>query len=202
MKLQRFNKGMAARFLVKTMVKELSIILVHKKKIDSFDSIPAPFIQIATKCYYNHVAIVAMYLGELWILEANSKGFVPFMSLENYRNRIGYKIEIAVLDPVKTYDEKEVYARLREISGKGYDYWSLIWFQLLYIITGKWKGHTGEYAKDKVYCSEAIAYAFNMPEWWTWAPSKFWHLVGSEFNLILESNINDRKKFDSKYEKN
>jgi hypothetical protein len=180
-------------------VKELSIILVHKNKIDSFDSIPAPFIQIATRCYYNHVAITAMYLGELWIIEANSKGFVPYMSWDNYQNRIGSKIEIAVLERIEPINKINAYKRMREISGKGYDYWSLIWFQLLFIITGKWTGHTGDYAKEKVYCSEAGAYIMNIKNWWTFSPRMLWDLRGIIFIVILESNTNDRLRFEKKH---
>lgn len=175
------------------MFKNFDIILVHKKRIDSIDSIPAPFIRIATKCYYNHAAIA--YRG--FVFEANTKGFEPFMSIEEYQKRIGKDIEIAILRPLNLLTGGE--QRLKEIIGKGYDYWSLLWFQILLLITGKWKGHTGKFAKEKVYCSEACAYIAGLEKWWTFSPAMLWR--STSFDIMFESNPIARQKFDKRYER-
>lgn len=175
------------------MYKDFTIILVHKLKVKSINDVPAPVIRLVTKCYYNHVAIV--YRG--YVFEANSKGFEPSYSVEEYIKRIGVDIEVALLEPkVLPLGAKE---RLKEIIGKGYDFWSLLWFQVILAVTGKWLGHTQKFAKEKVYCSEAIAYILDLFQWWIYTPKMLLDLDGKQLTLVYTSNITHKLNWEKKW---
>jgi hypothetical protein len=41
-----------------------------------------------------------------------------------------------------------------------YDFLGL-WYQIVYILTGKWKGNSFEKASERMYCTEAVATWYN-----------------------------------------
>jgi len=170
--------------------------MVHKLPPYKLKDLPAPVIRWLTKCYYNHVGIIGECLGELWVFEAVGKGFIPTHRLEDYLLTIGKEREVAILEPKKARPIAWIYSNISEIVGKNYDFKSLLWYQLFYQITGRWKGKTGKNATDTIYCSEAIAYIFPdiFPEPWLVAPNMIWRC--DKFICIWESNNKDRVLFD------
>ena len=150
-------------------IQEGDILLIHTKK----GFLPKG-IRWATKCHYNHAALVVKAMGELYILEAVENGFILTKSLEKFLKEIPEKREIMGRRP-KTQNFtsfRDSYLRIGFIIGNKYDYKSLLWSQLIWQFTKKWRGKRDIKASKRIYCSEACAYAYYylFPEWWLIAP--------------------------------
>jgi hypothetical protein len=54
--------------------------------------------------------------------------------------------------------------------GSKYDLKSLVWFQMVYRITGTWIGPTGEAAvNDGMECAEYVAWCHGLPKSWLYS---------------------------------
>ena len=152
-------------------IQEGDLILVHSKK-----GIVPKLIRTFSKCYYNHAAIVVKAMNELYVLEATGRGLLITQSLEEYLKETPSKREILIRRPKRQSEEGilKAYEALSEIIGNKYDFKSLLFSQFIYQITDEksWKGKKGAKAANKVYCSEAYAYAYSdlFPKWWSVAP--------------------------------
>jgi len=181
------------------IIQEGDDILVHKLPPYKLADIPAPVIRWLTKCYYNHVATVGVYLGELYIIEAIGNGFVPSMTLKKYLKTVGKQREIRIIRPVEAISVELLNIRLSRIVNKKYDFKSLLWYQLRFQLSKskEWKGKKGTAAENQIYCSEAIALKypeiFDSP--WLTTPADI-HF-SQKFNTIYESNYQKRIIFES-----
>ena len=142
------------------------ILLVHSKGF-----VPKG-IRFFTKCYYNHAAIIVRSMGELCVLEAIGRGFMITKTYEEYKKETCR--EYAVLRAKDVVQPIAINERLINIIGHPYDYKSLLYSQIIKQISSKdtWKGAKDIKATKKIYCSEAIAYAYPtiFPKWWSIAP--------------------------------
>ena len=186
----------------KYLIQEGACIIVHTLGIKTIGDIASPIIRKVTKCYYNHAATVVMYLGELYVVEAEMRGFNPDKKLSDYLDTLGEDREIAILLPQEHYEytEEYVYESLRKIVNAPYGFWTLCIIQPIYQLTGKWLGHTEEYAEAKPICSQALAFIYRKmcANWWTYSPKDLWKMAGKEFVISFESNTNDRVNFELK----
>lgn len=177
------------------------IIMVHRYPPYGIQDIPAPFIRVITGCYWNHVATVGPCLGKLYIFEAIGKGFVPTMKVEDYLNQVGNVREIAVMRPKPDlfYTPEEFFEGIDDLINRGYDFKSLLWYQIWYQLTGRWKGKTGDASSKTIYCSEAIAYGYRriFPEPWLVYPKKIWE--EPKLEMIWESARISRLKWEDKW---
>ena len=187
---------------------ETDVILVHKNKISSISDVPSPIIRILTKCYYNHAALVVEYLGTLYIAEAVANGFVVTERLDKYMSELGDVREIAVLrsKPNFGYTVETVYNNITAVVDKPYAYGTLLFTQVVYLLTQKmfgkgwWTGKNNEDDKRTIECSEVIANAYNTFFTGTIArttPADIWNCPN--FDVIFESDLTDRLAFDKKY---
>ena len=115
-------------------------------------------IRYFTKCKYNHAGIVVEYLGELYMLEAQERGFHPSKQLDDWiKEKKDRKDSVLFIRPKKIFFIKDVYANLQGMVGAGYEFANLVFFQLIKAIFGVYFG-----TKDskRVICSEAVAYAY------------------------------------------
>lgn len=115
-------------------------------------------IQFFTKFEYNHVAIVIPYANELYVVEAQERGFHPSKTLTNWLEEKNKKGNcVAVLRSKKELDEQVMYTRFKNLVGANYEFVNLVFFQLIKVFTHKWFG-----SKDNktVICSEAIAWIY------------------------------------------
>ena len=118
-------------------------------------------IRYFTKCEYNHVGIIHMYQGELYVFEAVSKGFIPTSTLEDWKLEkevkgekwciISPNIRVTAIEKIKKSN------RIKELTGKKYEFVSLLFYQLIYQISKKWIGSKNN---NRVICSEAVAYVY------------------------------------------
>lgn len=163
------------------------IILFHTKlKWHNPMSWLSALIRMFTKCRYNHVGIVVENWGVPFLNEAIETGIIS-IPLKDRLNGREMRI-IRQITPI--VPEKEFAVKANDRLGRtGYDFSGLLWFQLIYQLTGHWLGHTGEAAKSRMYCAEYVAFMY--PEvferWWQIAPVDIHN--SKEFSTLFEGSI-------------
>jgi len=107
----------------------------------------AKLIQIFDRAYYHHCAL---YINGK-INEADAGGVVV-RDMSHYKGD-----EICVLRLIHPITEQEGTIYLSTASeqvGKKYDFWSTLFFQLIYRVTGMWFGFRKTHAQSRLFCSE------------------------------------------------
>jgi len=99
---------------------------------------------------YNHCGVIINDDGYTWVYES-SGGYVRRVKLKDR------KLDDVALFRPKTglvdMDKFKMMATYYQGSSK-YDYKGLIWHQLVFQLTGKWIGKTGDIASKRMYCGE------------------------------------------------
>ncbi len=180
-----------------------AIILVHTIGSKSIGDMPSKMIRKITRCYYNHSATVVECAGELYIIEAEIRGFNPDKKFSDYLNALGIDREIAIMLPKEElgYNELEVNKSIQKIMNAPYGFWTLFIIQLIYQLTGRWYGHTEEYAEARPICSQTLSFIYRRvcKYWWTYSPKDLWNLRNTGgFEISFESNAQARIEFESK----
>lgn len=140
---------------------KIYLIHRHKKGIISF------LIRLITRSWSSHTAL----LIDGFVYESD-KGLVRKMNYIFWCS----DSEVLIQKIDLTIENKNKLTNILENQlGKGYDFKSTIIDQLIFQLYGKWTGHTGNYAINKFYCSEFIAYCLNevtgnYPNWWKISP--------------------------------
>jgi hypothetical protein len=115
-------------------------------------------IRYFTKCKYNHAGIVVDYLGDLYMLEAQERGFHPSNRLDNWlTEKKKNKDNVLFIRPKRIFFLKDVYVNLSKMVGANYEFTNLVFFQLIKAMTGIYFGSRDS---KTVICSEAVAYAY------------------------------------------
>lgn len=135
-----------------------------------------------TKSKINHTALVIEVWGEIFIVDSQKDG-TNLRSLDNWNKMFNYEYKIS-----RPYNFS-VDLRNRVVSKIGatpYDFISLILWQPIYILTGKWHGHTRKDAEDKMYCSEFVSWVYSLNNWWENSPQMVYEelLNDDRFKLI------------------
>ena len=180
--------------LIKINEIEIYDVLLTHRKVDSISPeawLLAPSIRYFTDSYYNHVDIVVEVLGEKWVMGAVIGGFVPHTRLEDWLKQYPKRREFSVL----RYDwselkEADIYQHIRQLAGNKYDWNATLGDGFIDAIKSKFFKKEHNWRKrqqnnDKVNCSEAIAYVFDLPNSYQATPKD---LFESEvFKNIFES---------------
>jgi hypothetical protein len=127
-------------------------------------------IRKASKSTWSHSAVVIDIWGRTFICEALATGIVV-RPIEEW----GEGAIVSVSRPKEPVDKKEFsYRAMAQVGHKGYDFSGLLWYQLLYQITGRWYGHTtaSSHTTDRFYCSEYAAWLYSscFPKWYETTP--------------------------------
>lgn len=136
-------------------------------------------IRFFTRGQVNHAAICLSIWNEMFVAESERPGFIPNKLADSIKGR-----EVWVMRYNKPINERSFALRISAMLGKHrYDFASLLFFQVWYAITGKWVGRRDSHASKRLYCSEAVAYIYNletgeMPEWWRYNPQMLWNQPG------------------------
>jgi len=135
-------------------------------------------IQWVTKSTWNHTGIFVWIAGELFVVEAEKRGLQ--LTLWDGNKYKGGKATDRTMMLMRhadyEMDAKKVSKFMMPYVGtKGYDYPSLLFYQVIFNTSGKWIGKTGQYASKRFYCSEWVAYVYNhftglWPDWWQVSP--------------------------------
>lgn len=126
-------------------------------------------IRLFTKSKYSHTAVVVETWGALYVVDAQRNGVNP-RPLKEWLEEYSYKIEVS--------RPSEFFFPIKELSIKAfskvgfteYDLASLFFYQPVYLFTGKWKGRDHADAEGRMYCSEFVAWLFEMPNYWIMTP--------------------------------
>lgn len=112
---------------------------------------------------YNHVFTVIDVNGMLYVVEALSSGvnIRPFTGTYSLKANVKYKT------PIKPYSAEEktkisVLASNMVFKPHRYDFVSLLIWQPLFVLTGKWYGSKNNKATGRFYCSELAATLSNL----------------------------------------
>jgi hypothetical protein len=122
-------------------------------------------VRFFTGCRYNHAFILYEINYVPCVIEATIEGVI-ITPLEEWKQKYPHEVKLIELKDY-TFDAGKLISSL----GKDYDFASLIRYQFKHQIQRwfgikKWTGKTGEIAANKLYCSELVAYCYNVPEWW------------------------------------
>lgn len=134
-----------------------------------------------TKGKYSHTAIVVECWGIICIVEAQNNG-VNLKSYNSWVKKYNYNYVISRPLLVDKHDfSKKI---LSKIGVTSYDFKSLIFYQPLYLITGKWKGSSEE--DNKNYCSDLAGWSHGFLNYWKMSPQDLYKYVNtlSTFKLI------------------
>lgn len=145
-------------------------------------------IQLITKSRISHSALVIDIWGELYIIDSQKDGTNP-RKLDDWMKRYSYKFQVH--RPIDgKFNIKNIQKRALSKSGKTpYDFKSLLWFQPIYVLTGKWVGHTHEFAEENMYCSEYVSWVYNIGRFWEKSPADLFEYLNNnknQFELVAE----------------
>ena len=106
---------------------------------------------------YNHVAVVVELWGTLWIAEASEKGVRVFKYPDDYIRRQNVKV-MQFKKPLTEQEQRKFseVAIKYSLHPTRYDLVNF-WYQMIFILTGKWKGKVNEASRERLYCSEFAA---------------------------------------------
>jgi len=127
---------------------------------------------------YNHCGLIIEDDGYTWVYES-SGGYIRRVKLKDRELK-----DVALYRPKKdmvSIDKLKTIATHYQGSAK-YDYLGLIWHQLVYQLTGKWIGKTGDIASKRMYCGEYNAKCYKyasdsvlFQDWWLIDPEDIYN---------------------------
>lgn len=188
---------------------EGTVLMINNLSRNLYNRVIVDGIRFFTKCKYHHAGIVGLKDNELWVFEAVFRGFVPTKPLEEWLEGEGVRFDLAIFNPFKLEEGGDVNARtityqqslfairerLYSITGSPYDFGSLLMWQIVYQLTGRWCGKRGQSALNRIYCTEAIAFILGFEKWWTYDPTKLYNKL-LEMEIENSQSTNNLHNFD------
>ena len=148
------------------------------------NSFLARAIQFFTKSRINHTALVIDIWGELYIIDAQKDGVNP-RKFENWVNNYNYKYKIHRNISGK-FDLKSFCIKAISKSGSiPYDFKSLLIYQPIYILTGKWIGKKDPESQKRMYCSEYAAWVLGLDKYWELSPEHVFEILSNDKDYKL-----------------
>lgn len=139
-------------------------------------------IRLFTKCYYNHTGLIVSNWQVHFINEALAQG-VTARPLQDHIHRS--KTNILILRPKTPIAEEQFCVKANGEVGENYDYRNLLIYQLIYRIIHTWVGTKNDAAvKDGFVCSEYVAWAYNLPNWWKYSTAEIYK--SDQFQIIYQ----------------
>lgn len=158
------------------VLKTGDVILVSKQEASFLEKLICKGIRWFTEFEYHHAAIICYREAkkELWVYEAVYNGFKPTYNLQDYFKRAeNENIRTLILRKPENISEEQVIREVKDIEGSPYDFLSLLVWQPIDKLALKlfkrhfWLGPQGPKAKNKTYCTNAIARVFGFENWWS-----------------------------------
>lgn len=78
-------------------------------------------------------------------------------------------------DGIDSNEERRIAQRANFMKGVKYDFLSLLWFQPIFQIINRWNGRTKEKAENRMYCSEYVAWVYELESWWNYIPADLYY---------------------------
>lgn len=115
-------------------------------------------IRKATKSPVNHTAIVVSIKKKTFVIDSQKDG-THLRPYKYWVKKYKYKFINHRMNGLTNDQRDSIERRAMDVIGhRGYDVLSLIFYHPWYLLTGKWKGKTGDQAGHRLYCSEAVDY--------------------------------------------
>lgn len=137
-------------------------------------------IRKVTKSKWNHTAVLYKLDHVVLVVEALSKGVIATGFQRWEKKHVGYSYKIfrtKRVEPKKT---------LEFSFGKKYDFWSTIFYQVIYILTKRWLGRIDKQSETKVNCSELAALYLEMPNAYAASPEDIFRFLKSNEAKFIE----------------
>lgn len=141
-----------------------------------------------TQFPYNHSALIVENNGELFINEAIAGGVVA-RPLEKYLDRDD---SIIILRSKQELDGLGLSKKANQELGISYNFKGLIdnaiyrLPKLVFNVQIPWPGHTATFAMSRMVCSQYVAWAHALPEWWTMSSAEVFY--SNRFEVIFEQD--------------
>jgi hypothetical protein len=157
--------GMTVNYKNRTIVLMSGDIILFRNNFIWHEPITylSALVRFFTKCKYNHCGLVVHNWGTPFISEAVNDGVITRPAAEHI---LRSKTRIVVLRPKSIVHMPTFCKRANSAVGKKYDFKALLFFQLIFRTTGKWIGPTGAKAAEQMVCSEFVAWAHQLDNWW------------------------------------
>lgn len=124
-------------------------------------------IRIFTRVPYDHCAIVVHSWGVPMLNEALGDGVICRPAAEHLQRK---GTSFVVLRPLQPVSEQDLCRKANSMLGRKYDLLTLLVYQPLYRITGRWVGSTQDkIACRQFVCTEYVAWAHNLDRWWLYS---------------------------------
>lgn len=138
-----------------------------------------------TKWRYNHAGVFVEVWWKMCIVEAERNWVRMKYSWEEYKERSWR--EFAILESKKVTDRDVWLLTLPFVWAQKYDFLSLLIYQPIYQLTGRWFWRKNDW-ENRFYCSEFAAYIWNelfwiLDEWYKISPQDL-------YRYALNNNIN------------
>lgn len=166
------------------------IILVKVNRFSTwYRKLLGKLIQFFDGVYYHHAGAIAygmLYEADTRVITSN-----PYQRLK------GDNILVLRLRQALDASEKEKYKNiLKEAENRKYDYWGVLFHQLIYVLTFRriWIGKKGTSAKRRPYCTELAVEAIHQlrgyfPQPWKLGPSGLLKLAPLYYDVVYEGRI-------------
>ena len=126
-------------------------------------------IQLFCRSRINHTAFVIEIAGIFYVIDSDAKGVNPKL-LGKWFEKNNYKFYVSRPDS-NIYNIQALTDRALSKAGvTNYDFISLSIHQVKYQLTGKWTGKTDIGAEKRMYCSEFVAWVFELKNWYSLSP--------------------------------
>jgi len=172
--------------MIKEKIQNLDILMCHNSSWIS------KTIRLVTKSRVSHNALAIRIEKELFIIDAQRRG-VNVTSFNQWHKK--YKYNFYIYRPINfspPLEKERIYQKAIESIGiKKYDFISLLIWQPIYLLTGVWNRTNQKRQKNRFYCSEFIAYCFEIPDGYKMSPEmlKEYLKINTDFISIYPMGV-------------
>lgn len=130
------------------------------------DRLISRIIRFVTRGEYNHTAIYLEIKGEPYIADSQAKG-TNLIPLKAWEEKWGYSYTVHRKRKINIAKIKK--RALSKVGHTPYDFGALL-HHIHFALFNRWRGKRKEDAKDRMYCSEYVAWVFELHNWWKTTP--------------------------------
>lgn len=137
----------------------------------------------ATKSTFSHTALYVEIWGQPYVIDAQKNG-VNVKPWDEWLAKYDYKFIATRF--TKKLDEKTLATKaLSKVGLTGYDFEGLLLKQPFKLLTGKWRQKPEQKEEDKMYCSEYVAWVWDIPESYKMSPEDVWNYCLARRSRII-----------------
>jgi len=147
----------------------------------SSDRLIGKLIRKFTKSTFSHSAIFISIWGCPYVIEAQNNG-VNVKPWDEWIKKYDYKF-VVTRNPLLNNETQFAVNAMTKVGLTAYDFEGLLLRQPWYLITGKWRNR-GNKESNKMYCSEYVAWAHGIEDYFKMSPESLWEFSKNNHTLI------------------